>query len=181
MITTMRAYRFALDLTPAQTRAVLGHAGAARKAYNWAFGLVKAVLDQRASERSYGLAQTDLTPAVGWSFPALRRAWNQAKGEVALWWADYSKEAFNTGLDGLAHGLKNWSESQAGSARAGTVVVEDLDLAGCERSPGSRRIRWVSQSSSRSSTRSTQVPPQRQSLPRKRWSKLVQPCRPRRV
>ncbi|WP_243420604.1 helix-turn-helix domain-containing protein [Micromonospora globispora] len=32
----VQAYRFALDLTPGQERAVLAHAGAARVAYNWA-------------------------------------------------------------------------------------------------------------------------------------------------
>ncbi|MEU4643449.1 helix-turn-helix domain-containing protein, partial [Micromonospora sp. NPDC023814] len=31
----VQAYRFALDLTPCQQRAVLAHAGAARVAYNW--------------------------------------------------------------------------------------------------------------------------------------------------
>ncbi|MEU3455770.1 helix-turn-helix domain-containing protein [Micromonospora sp. NPDC006766] len=38
----MQAYRFALDLTPSQERAVLAHAGAARVAYNWALARVKA-------------------------------------------------------------------------------------------------------------------------------------------
>ncbi|MFC7484775.1 helix-turn-helix domain-containing protein [Luedemannella flava] len=32
----VQAYRFALDLTPTQERAVLAHAGAARVAHNWA-------------------------------------------------------------------------------------------------------------------------------------------------
>jgi putative transposase len=86
-----QAYRFALDLSPAQERAVLGHAGAARKAYNWALGRIKAVMAQRAAERSYGIPDDQLTPALGWSLPALRRAWNGAKGEVAPWWAEYSK------------------------------------------------------------------------------------------
>jgi hypothetical protein len=31
----MQAYRYALDLTPAQQRLVAAHAGAARFAYNW--------------------------------------------------------------------------------------------------------------------------------------------------
>ena len=53
---TMQAYRFALDLTPAQQRQVLAHAGAARLAHNWALARVKAVMGQRAAERSYGIA-----------------------------------------------------------------------------------------------------------------------------
>jgi putative transposase len=35
-VKTIQAYRFALDLTPAQERDVLAHAGAARVAHNWA-------------------------------------------------------------------------------------------------------------------------------------------------
>ncbi|MGW5670740.1 IS607 family element RNA-guided endonuclease TnpB [Micromonospora sp. NPDC003776] len=118
---SIQAYRFALDLTPAQERSVLAHAGAARVAHNWALAQVKAVWHQRAAERSYGVPEELLTPAVGWSLPALRRAWNAAKGEVAPWWRECSKEAFNTGLDALARGLKNWSDSRAGR-RAGRKV-----------------------------------------------------------
>ncbi|MFD0818186.1 hypothetical protein ACFQ0D_07610 [Micromonospora zhanjiangensis] len=76
---------------------MLAHAGAARLAYNWALARVRAVLDQRAAERSYGVPDDLLTPAIGWSLPALRRAWNAAKDVVAPWWRQVSKEAFNTG------------------------------------------------------------------------------------
>ncbi|MDG4763863.1 IS607 family element RNA-guided endonuclease TnpB [Solwaraspora sp. WMMD406] len=118
---TIQAYRFALDLTPGQERAVLGHAGAARVAHNWALARVKAVMDQRAAERSYGVADDRLTPAVSWSLPALRKAWNAAKRDVAPWWPEVSKEAFNTGLDALARGLKNWADSRNG-VRTGRPV-----------------------------------------------------------
>ncbi|MFD0818735.1 IS607 family element RNA-guided endonuclease TnpB, partial [Micromonospora zhanjiangensis] len=117
----VQAYRFALDLSPAQERAVLAHAGAARFAYNWALARVKAELDQRAAERSYGVPEELLTPTIGWSLPALRRAWNAAKAEVAPWWKECSKEAFNTGLDALARALGNWSDSRVGR-RAGRRV-----------------------------------------------------------
>ncbi|GAA2706050.1 IS607 family element RNA-guided endonuclease TnpB [Micromonospora olivasterospora] len=118
---TIQSYRFALDLSPGQERAVLAHAGAARVAHNWALARVKAVLDQRAAERTYGVPDEQLTPSVSWSLPALRRAWNAAKAEVAPWWAECSKEAFNTGLDALARALKNWSDSRTGK-RAGRPV-----------------------------------------------------------
>ncbi|MGI5239518.1 IS607 family element RNA-guided endonuclease TnpB [Dactylosporangium sp. CA-139066] len=120
-VRTMQAYRFALDLTPVQVRSALAHAGAARVAHNWALGRVKAVLDQRAAERSHGVAEADLTPSLSWSLPALRKAWNAVKGEVAPWWPEVSKEAFNTGLDALARGLKSWCGSRTG-ARAGRRV-----------------------------------------------------------
>ncbi|MDG4767601.1 IS607 family element RNA-guided endonuclease TnpB [Solwaraspora sp. WMMD406] len=118
---TIQAYRFALDLTPGQERAVLGHAGAARVAHNWALARVKAVMDQRAAERSYGVPEDRLTPAGSWSLPALRKAWNAVKNDVAPWWRECSKEAFNTGLDALARGLKNWADSRNG-VRTGRPV-----------------------------------------------------------
>ncbi|NJP32237.1 IS200/IS605 family element transposase accessory protein TnpB [Micromonospora sp. HSS6-12] len=120
-MSVVQAYRFALDLSPAQERAVLGHAGAARVAYNWGLARVKAVLDQRAAERSYGIGDDQLTPAPGWTLPALRQAWNTAKEDAAPWWRDYSKEAYNTGLDALARGLKNWADSRSGK-RSGRPV-----------------------------------------------------------
>ncbi|NJP34490.1 IS607 family element RNA-guided endonuclease TnpB [Micromonospora thermarum] len=130
-LSVVQAYRFALDLSPAQERAVLGHAGAARTAYNWGLERVKAVLNQRAAERSYGIGDDQLTPTIGWSLPALRRSWNAAKDEVAPWWRDYSKEAYNTGLDALARALKNWADSRSGR-RASRPV-------GCPRFRSRRR------------------------------------------
>jgi putative transposase len=117
----VQAYRYALDPTPAQERSLSSHAGAARFARNHMLGLVKATLDQRAAERTYGIAEDELTPSLGWSLPALRRAWNLRKTAVAPWWAENSKEAYNTGLDSLARSLEAWSKSRTGR-RAGTCV-----------------------------------------------------------
>ncbi|UWP87715.1 IS607 family element RNA-guided endonuclease TnpB [Dactylosporangium fulvum] len=117
----MQAYRFGLDLTPGQERNLFAHAGAARVAYNWALARVKAVMDQRAAERTYGVPDDLLTPSLPWSLAGLRKAWNQAKAETAPWWGEVSKEAFNTGLDALARGLKNWVGSRSGK-RAGRPV-----------------------------------------------------------
>src|SRR5882757_11440420 len=114
-VTVMQAYRFALDPNAAQARDLERHAGAARFAFNWALAAVKANIGQRAAERSYGVAEEQLTPALGWSLPALRRGWNQAKGEAAPWWAECGKEAYNTGLDGVARALNNFADSRSGT------------------------------------------------------------------
>lgn len=117
----MQAFRYALDPTPAQARDLERHAGAVRFAFSWALAAVKANLAQREAERSYGIAEEDLTPVLGWSLPALRRAWNAAKPRVAPWWAECSKEAFNTGLDGVARGLHNWADSRSGKRKGRKV------------------------------------------------------------
>ena len=114
---TLRAYKYALNPTPRQARSLDGHCGAARKAFNWGLGQVKAVLDQRAAEATYGISAELLTPAISWSMYSLRKAWNQAKATVAPWWAEYSKEAYASGLTQLAAGLKNWHDSRKGKRR----------------------------------------------------------------
>jgi putative transposase len=116
-----QAYRFALDPTPAQVRALASHAGASRKAFNWALGLVKAQLDQRKAERSYGLAGDELTPFVSWSLPSLRKRWNEVKDDVAPWWAECSKEAYSAGIRNLVRGLDAWRDSQSGKRKGPPV------------------------------------------------------------
>ena len=97
---------------PSQARALASHAGAARFAYNWGLALVKARLDARAAGAPV---------EVPWTLAALRREWNRAKGVVAPWWQANSKEAYSSGLDALARGLRSFSDAKAGR-RAGRRV-----------------------------------------------------------
>jgi putative transposase len=105
MPSVMQAYRFALDPTPRQRRALASHCGAARVAYNWGLDLVATRLAQRRAGEDV---------EVPWTLPELRREWNHARDQVAPWWAENSKEAYDSGLDGLARALKNWSDSRNG-------------------------------------------------------------------
>lgn len=89
----------------AQRAALASHCGAARFAFNWGLGLVKQRMEARAAGQEVRL---------GWTLPELRREWNQAKPEVAPWWGENSKEAYSSGLDGLARALRNFSESKRG-------------------------------------------------------------------
>src|SRR3981189_2288110 len=118
----MRAYRFALDPSAAQAGDLRTSRGGGRFAFNWALagGEGRTSANGRP-ERSYGVDGEDLTASLGWNLPALRRAWNAAKSEIAPWWGECSKEAFNTGLDGVARSLKNWADSKSGK-RAGRTV-----------------------------------------------------------
>jgi putative transposase len=112
LTTVTQAYRFALDPTPRQRWALASHCGAARVAYNWGLALVKARLDQRHGDPSV---------QVLWTLPDLRREWNRAKDQAAPWWAENSKEAYSSGLDGLARALKNWSDSRRGCRKGRSV------------------------------------------------------------
>jgi putative transposase len=114
---TVQAYKFALDPSGVQVVSLRRNAGAARFGYNHMLRRVSAVSAQRAAEASYGVAEADLTPWQGWSLPALRRTWNEIKEWVAPWWAECSKEAFNTGLANLSASLGNWHASRTGARK----------------------------------------------------------------
>lgn len=120
----LQAYQYALDPTSAQVGALDSHAGGARFAFNTMLAAVKSNLDQRSAERSYGIAEKQLTPVVSWSFQELRNRWNQVKHQVAVrddgspWWQDNSKEAYANAVANLAEALGNWDASRTGK-RAG--------------------------------------------------------------
>ena len=79
-----QAYRFALDPSPTQERALLSHAGAARFAWNWGLAQCKARYD--AERKWYPAAE-------------LHRLWNAAKKtDPALsWWSENSKCCYHLG------------------------------------------------------------------------------------
>ena len=75
-VRVLQAYRFALDPTPRQARALASHVGARRFAFNWGLALVKERLEARARGEEV---------EVPWTLPALRREWKRQKHRVAPW------------------------------------------------------------------------------------------------
>ena len=107
----VQAYRFALDPTARQQRMLASHEGAARFAFNRMLAEVKADIDR------YHAGEP--TVLDGWSLAALRRYWNHHKHEWAVnavsgepWWPVNSKEAYSSGLDGLARALDHWRKGR---------------------------------------------------------------------
>jgi putative transposase len=100
-----QAYRFALNPTPAQERALRSHAGAARFAWNWSLAKCKARYD--AEGRWY-------------SGTELHRIWNvEKKADPALaWWAENSKCAYQEAFRDLDRALRDFIMSKKGQ-RAG--------------------------------------------------------------
>lgn len=123
-----QAYRFELDPNDKCRSKLASHAGAARFTYNWGLGLV---IEHLAARRAlvalairFGARRGDaeewadgLLGPLPWTLPALRRAWNQSKAEVAPWWTENSKECYSSGLDALARGLDAWSTSRRGARK----------------------------------------------------------------
>jgi putative transposase len=104
-----QAYRFELDPNDKCRSKLASHAGAARFTYNWGLALVGNHLSARRALAVLAIRQgagrgdaecwaDGLLGPLPWTLPALRRAWNQAKDTVAPWWAENSKESYNSGL-----------------------------------------------------------------------------------
>lgn len=128
----LQAFRFELDPGNEAGSALASHAGAARFAFNWGLALIndrleaRRVLEALAVRQGASMAEAALWAAgvagpVPWSLPALRREWNQAKDQVAPWWAVNSKEAYNAGLDALARALKGFFDARSGKRRGGRL------------------------------------------------------------
>jgi putative transposase len=110
----VRGFVFEVETTSLEQPTRVAQAfGARRYAYNWALSQVKANLDARATDPT--------VPPLAWNFYELRKAWNQAKREVAPWWRCTSKEAYASGIADLVVGLRNWSDAKTGR-RKGTRV-----------------------------------------------------------
>jgi putative transposase len=96
-----QAYRFALDPSVAQERALRSHAGAARFAWNW--GLAKCQERYEVEGRWY-------------SGTGLHKLWNsEKKADPALaWWAENSKCSYQEAFRDLDRALRDFTASRKG-------------------------------------------------------------------
>lgn len=96
-----QAYRFALDPTPAQERALWSHAGAARFAWNWGLARCK---ERYAAEGKW------------YSGVDLHKLWNaEKKATPALaWWSENSKCAYQEAFRDLDRALRRFIKSSKG-------------------------------------------------------------------
>ena len=98
-----QAYRFALEPTPAQERALRSHAGAARFAWNW--GLAKCKERYEAEGKWYSAMD-------------LHKLWNEEKkADPALaWWGENSKCAYQEAFRDLDRALQGLHQVEEGRA-----------------------------------------------------------------
>ncbi len=126
-LTRQVAFCFALDPTVAQDRRLAVHAGAARFAFNHHIGRVTANLDQRSAEKTYGIPDEALTPALSWSKFAFINAFNAWKNGTApdspvnpdgsrglAWRSEVSADVFECASVDAARALANWEASRRG-------------------------------------------------------------------
>jgi putative transposase len=101
VVRVTQAYRFALQPTPAQERALRSHAGAARFAWNW--GLAKCKDRYEAESKWYSAVD-------------LHKLWNsEKKADPALaWWGENSKCAYQEAFRDLDRALRDFIKSNKG-------------------------------------------------------------------
>ncbi|MFJ2518961.1 helix-turn-helix domain-containing protein [Cellulosimicrobium cellulans] len=79
---TLQGFKVELGPTRDQVGRLAQHAGLHRVVFNHGLAHVKAVMGQRAAEKTYGIGDAELTPAVGWSAPALEKYWRATHGRA---------------------------------------------------------------------------------------------------
>ncbi len=110
---TAAKFEVAWPTEPERAGLVRSHFGARRFAYNWGLARIKADMDAKTADSDHD--------SVGWEHGALRKVWNQAKDEMAPWWAVNSKECYSSGLADLAQGLANWKAGRLGTRKGRQV------------------------------------------------------------
>ncbi|MGW7350986.1 RNA-guided endonuclease InsQ/TnpB family protein [Streptomyces sp. NPDC054784] len=142
-VEVLRAFKFALDPSPAQVESLSRHAGAARWAFNWALG------EKVAAHRSWR-SQVDVLVAEGVaeaearrrvkvplpSKPSVQKRLNAIKGDSRRqdstagmlgphrpcpWWHEVNTYAFQSAMVDADTAWKNWLDSLKGG-RAGRRV-----------------------------------------------------------
>jgi putative transposase len=103
-VMVVQAYRFALDPSPAQQRALVSHAGAARFAWNW--GLARCQERYAAEGKWHSGAE-------------LHKLWNAAKkaDQGLAWWGENSKCAYQESFRDLDRALREFTRSKNGQRR----------------------------------------------------------------
>ena len=104
VVSVTQGYRFALEPTPAQERALRSHAGAARFAWNWGLARCK---ERYAAERRW------------YSAMELHKLWNEAKkiDPALAWWGENSKCAYQEAFRDLDRALRDFVKSRKGERK----------------------------------------------------------------
>jgi putative transposase len=93
------------DTSPAQVEVLRGYCGTARAVYNILLFRLKVNMSQRAAERSYGIADADLTPATSWHKFSLEKLLRDNRDSWVPWWREVPWQVLDLPAQQLATGL----------------------------------------------------------------------------
>ena len=97
-----------LDPSSAQVELLRGYCGTGRAAYNTLLWHVRANLGQRAAEKTYGIADADLTPALSWHKFGLEKLLRANRDAWLPWHAQVPYLVLDRAAHQLAAGLAKW-------------------------------------------------------------------------
>jgi putative transposase len=102
-----------LEPSPAQVELLRGYCGTARAAYNILLYQVRANLGQRAAEKTYDIAEPDLTPALSWHRFGLEKLLRANREQWLPWHEQVPYLVLDRPAHHLAAALGRWKNGAA--------------------------------------------------------------------
>ena len=94
--------QYALTPTKEQLEQLASHSGAARFTYNWALHKIYENWEQVKND------ETGTVEYLKINLPNLRKLFNQEKDEIAPWWKENGKNAYDTGIANAVHAFERY-------------------------------------------------------------------------
>ena len=109
-----QAYRYAIDPSTAQLRALSSHLGASRFMYNHLRARVSQNWAQVKAEKEASGDGSHATEYLSTSHFGLLYQWAGIRDEVAPWWGENSTQAYNDAAQKLSKAFANFRQGRAG-------------------------------------------------------------------
>ena len=110
--TIIKSYRYAIDPTPGQQRALLSHIGGSRFAFNHLLSLTLANWDENQARKDAGEEVTK-DDYVDTGHFGLLRLWSDTRDDVAPWWGENGASAYNDATQRLSRAMTNFYKKRA--------------------------------------------------------------------
>ena len=108
----IKSYRYAIDPTPGQQRALLSHIGGSRFAFNHLLSLTLANWDENQARKDAGEEVTK-DDCVDTGHFGLLRLWSATRDDVAPWWGENGASAYNDAAQRLSRAMTNFYKKRA--------------------------------------------------------------------
>ena len=122
--------QYALNPTKEQLGKLSSHSGAARYTYNWALHKIYDNWEQVKNGKVEEYLKINL--------PAMRKLFNQEKDEIAPWWKENGKSAYDTGLTNAVNAFERYFQKLGKKPKY--KVKRALDKESIDITTGVRRL-----------------------------------------
>lgn len=115
--------QYALNPTKKQLEKLASHSGAARFTYNWTLNKIYENWEQ--------VKKGETEEYLNITLPTMRKLFNQEKEEVAPWWKENGKNAYDTGINNAVHSFQRFFKKlgkQPQFKKKSNVSRESIDI-----------------------------------------------------